>query len=149
MNLIDYEPFKAINRLQSEINQLFRESDFFSPHSNDLDVAGSQWRPSVDLKDEEGRFVISADIPGVDPKDIEVTMEDGVLSIKGERKTETKEEHKGYRRVECSSGTFIRRFSLPETVDADSIEAKGKNGVLNISIAKKEPTQVKKIEINT
>ena len=123
------------------------------PVFNDLwsedntDVAVSHWRPAVDIKEEDNRFLIKADIPGVDPKDIEITMEDGVLTIKGERVTEKEEKREDFRRVERSRGTFYRRFSLPDTADADKIEAKGKDGVLEIVIPKHDKVLPRRIAV--
>lgn len=114
-------------------------------------VAGEQveWLPSVDVTEVDDHYKVVADIPGVDPKDIEVAVEDNCLRIKGERKSETKDEKNGYQRIERAYGTFMRQFTLPETVDADKISAKGKNGVLEIVIPKGEkPNKVKKITIN-
>jgi HSP20 family protein len=110
-------------------------------------VATAQWAPAVDIKEEPDRFVIYADIPGVDPDKIEVTMERGMLSIKGERSTEKKEEKEGYTRVERARGTFYRRFSLPDTADPEGIQAKGNNGVLEVVIPKKPAQQARRIEV--
>ncbi|MFB3101211.1 MAG: Hsp20/alpha crystallin family protein, partial [Gammaproteobacteria bacterium] len=112
-------------------------------------VVTSRWRPAVDIKEEEDRFVIYADLPGIDPKDIEITMDQGVLTLKGERSEETKEEREGYRRVERVSGSFYRRFSLPDTADSERIEAKGKNGVLEITLPKHEKVQARKITVKS
>jgi len=151
MNIVHYEPIKIMSRLQNEINDFFRNGDFPSSSFDSSSIATSEWVPSVDIKDEDKQFVIRADIPGVDPKDIEVSMENGMLTIKGERKSESEEEdkEKGYRRVECSYGSFYRRFSLPDTADSDNIKAKGKDGVLEIVIAKQEPAKAKKISVKT
>ena len=149
MNLVHFEPIRTMSRLQDEINQLFRSGDFMPALSDESNVATSQWMPSVDIKDAGDAFVISADIPGVAPKDIDVSMENGVLTIKGERKNEHKEESDGYHRVECSYGSFYRRFSLPDTADSDNIKAKGKDGVLEITVAKREPAKARKINVKT
>ena len=93
------------------------------------------------------RFVLTADIPGVDPADIEITMEQGVLTLKGERTLETQEEDKGYKRVERAHGAFYRRFSLPDTADPEQITASGKNGVLEITIPKKEQEKPRRISV--
>jgi HSP20 family protein len=85
-------------------------------------VEGSEWSPAVDIKEEEGRYLIHADIPGVKADEIEVSMEQGVLTIKGERQSENIEEKENYRRVERQSGQFYRRFNLPDSADADKIE---------------------------
>ena len=101
----------------------------------------------MDIKEEENRFLIQADVPGVDPKDIEITMENGVLTIRGERAAEARKEGEGYTRVERVRGSFYRRFSLPDTSDAERIEAQGKNGVLEVVIPKKEKAKPKRIAI--
>ena len=112
-------------------------------------VVTSQWAPQVDIKEEEKRFVIFADIPGVDPSSIEVSMEKGMLTIKGERVVETCEEKDHFTRQERLHGTFYRRFSLPDSADAEGITASGKHGVLEISIPKKAETTPRRINIAT
>ncbi|OGT81195.1 MAG: heat-shock protein Hsp20, partial [Gammaproteobacteria bacterium RIFCSPLOWO2_02_FULL_52_10] len=109
----------------------------------------SRWMPSVDVREDEDKFVFLADIPGVDPKDIEVTCEHGVLTIKGERKAETEEEREGYKRIERSRGTFYRRFNLPDTADAEHIKANSKNGVLELTIPKVEKAKPRKIAVKS
>jgi HSP20 family protein len=111
-------------------------------------VETSSWKLYVDIKEETNQFLIKADIPGVDSKDIEINMEDSILSIKGERNTFNKEEKEGYTRLERVQGQFYRRFTLPDTADATKIKARSKNGVIEISIPKKEKALLKKITIN-
>ena len=147
MNLTNYDPLRAMSRLQEEINQLFRKGDWLPADVNSDGAATSQWMPRVDVKDDGDKYVIQADIPGVAPKDIEVSMENGVLSISGERKSESKDEDKGYRRIERSHGYFYRRFVLPDTADASKIDAHGKDGVLEIVIGKREADKARKIPI--
>ena len=132
------------------MNQFLKVSDWM-PNLFDEGsrIATSQWMPTVDIKENDKQFTITADIPGVEPKDIEVTMENGMLSIRGERKTEKKDEENGYRRVERSYGSFHRRFSLPETADSEHVSAKGKNGVLEITVVKRESSKAKKIEVKS
>ncbi|HEY3519508.1 MAG TPA: Hsp20/alpha crystallin family protein [Rhodanobacteraceae bacterium] len=110
-------------------------------------VVTSEWAPRVDIREEAKQFVIEADIPGVDPKDIEVHMDKGILSIRGERKSEQTVEEGNYTRVERSRGVFHRRFALPDSADPEGIAAKGKHGVLEITIPKKPETTPRKIEI--
>ncbi len=102
-------------------------------------IATSDWVPAVDVKEEDTQFLVIADIPGVEPEDIEVHMENGMLSIKGERHEDKEVEKEGYKRIERIRGTFHRRFSLPETADADGITARSHNGTLEITIPKREP----------
>jgi HSP20 family protein len=114
-------------------------------------VANPQWSPRVDIREDEQRFVILADIPGIDPALIEVSMDNGLLSIKGERPGEAGDAHgKGaFTRVERTCGTFNRRFSLPESADAESITASGNHGVLEIVIPKKALPTPRRITINS
>lgn len=117
----------------------------------DTDASGtatSAWTPRVDVREEASRFVIVADLPGINPADIEIQMDKGVLSLKGERKAETKEENAKLTRVERIHGSFERRFALPDSADAEGITAAGKNGVLEISIPKKPETTPRRIAIN-
>ena len=151
MSLVRYEPYGLINRFQNELNRL-GWADSLPVDASDEDasnVAVSQWRPAVDIKEDDNQFSIFADIPGVDAKEIDVTMEDGVLSIKGERSSEQYEKGDGFRRVERSSGSFYRRFSLPDTADAEKIEAKCKDGVLEIVLPKHAKLQPKRIEVTS
>jgi HSP20 family protein len=102
----------------------------------------------VDIKEEPERFVIFADIPGVDPKDIEIHMDKGILTLKGERTVESSKETERFSRVERAHGTFYRRFSLPDSANADGIAATGKNGVLEITIPKKPETTPRRIQVS-
>ncbi len=151
MALTRYEPWSLLDRLQRDLNGTGLYEGLFSDRTDadNSNIATSHWRPAVDISEEEDRFVIHADLPGVDPKDIEITMENGVLTLKGERTVEDKEESKGYTRVERAHGTFYRRFSLPDTADADRIEASGKNGVLQISVPKHEKKLPKRISVKS
>lgn len=112
------------------------------------DVEANTWAPRVDVREEASRFVILADLPGVDPAEIEVQMDKNVLTLKGERKSETKEEGAKLTRVERRSGSFERRFTLPESADSEGISAAGKHGVLEISIPKKPELAPRRIAIN-
>lgn len=147
VNLIPVERRNMLSRFQDDFNTLFRSAFDRWPSflDDDSNVVTSEWAPSVDIIEEDKQFVISADIPGVDPKDIEVSMEDGMLNIKGERKTEKKEDKNGYHRAECSRGIFYRRLTLPESADPDKISAKGKNGVLKITLGKRAASKPKKL----
>ena len=144
MSLIRYNnPFNLLNSLQREL---------YSPEYNrlsddDASVATANWAPSVDIREDEKAFTLLADIPGVEPKDIEISMEKGVLTIKGERHSENVEEKENYRRVERESGQFYRRFTLPDSANADKIEAKSEHGVLTITIPKQEVAVSRRIEV--
>ncbi|AHK79279.1 heat-shock protein Hsp20 [Ectothiorhodospira haloalkaliphila] len=137
-----YEPW-------SLLNQLSRELDRLNPAmaGGEEAAATSDWVPAVDIREEKDAYVLHADVPGVDPKDIEVHMENGVLTIRGERKAESAEEREGYKRVERIRGSFYRRFSLPDTADAERISARSANGVLEVRIPKQEKVQPRRITV--
>ncbi len=144
MTLMKYEPWNLLDQMRREMD---RAVDTRTAEGSS--VATSDWVPAVDIKEEKDSFVIVADIPGVDPNDIEVHMENGMLTIKGEKESEKKDEREGYKRVERSFGSFYRRFSLPDTADAEKISAKSNNGVLEVRIAKQEQVQPRKISVNS
>ena len=109
--------------------------------------APAQWMPSIDVREEAARFVILADLPGIDPQDIEVQMDKGILTLKGERAGEETEEGKGYSRRERAWGAFHRRFALPDSADADGITASGRHGVLRIDIPKRPQATPRRIQV--
>ena len=145
MYMPSYEPWNALNNLNREIGRFLKSP--LSGTDDGSSVATSAWTPAVDIKEEESRFVITADVPGVDPKDIDVTMDNGMLIIKGERKFESDVKENGYRRVERMHGTFYRRFALPDYADADNIAAKCKNGVLTVTVPKTDAVKPRRIEV--
>lgn len=146
MSVTRYNPWVSQGNLQDEIRGVFDR--FFSTDDTDQsNVVTSQWTPRVDIREEDKRFMILADIPGVEPKSIEVHMDKGILSLKGERKAESREQDGKFTRVERAHGTFYRRFALPDSADADAITASGSNGVLEISIPKKPETTPRRIAI--
>lgn len=146
MTLIRYEPLNAMEQFRREMGRIF---DGIPAESEGSNIATSDWIPAVDIKETKDCFEIHADIPGVNPDDIDVHMENGLITIKGERHSESKEEREGYKRVERQSGTFYRRFSLPDTADEEKISAKSNNGVLEITIPKKEKSLPRKIDVKS
>jgi HSP20 family protein len=144
MNVIRYEPWGFVNRLQRDLDRLFGAT---SAPADDSAAVTSDWLPAVDIKEESNGFVIHADVPGVEPKDIDVTLENGILTIRGQRRVEAREERDGYRRVERSAGQFFRRFSLPDTAAADGVQAKYSNGVLEVRIPKQAQVQPRRINV--
>jgi HSP20 family protein len=132
----------------SDIRHVF-DRFFMHDTADASNTATSQWVPRVDIKEEGQRFVIFVDVPGVDPASIDVSMEKGMLSIKGERTVEKSEQNNRYTHVERTHGNFHRRFTLPDSADADNISATGKHGVLEIVIPKKAVTAPRRITIHT
>ncbi len=141
MALIHYEPWGLLKQLQKEL-ELSRETQ-----NSDGSISTAEWAPAVDIKEESDKFVLHADIPGVKPEEIEVHMEAGILTLKGEKKSEAKTEKEGYKRIERTYGAFYRRFSLPDSADAEAISAKCKNGVLEVIIPKREAVKPKRIDV--
>src|SRR5258708_30777047 len=146
MNIIRYEPWQLMGRVHRESDQLF--VDAFTGTANGSGAA--TWVPSVDVHEEPERYTVHADLPGVDAKDIQVTADKGVLTIRGARRLETRENRKGFERLERITGDFLRQFSLPENARAEDIRARPTNGVLEVVIPKQpavEPRPVS-VEVN-
>lgn len=138
-------------RVQDPMGQLFErlfEGGLLGEAGSDeSSVVTSQWAPRVDIKEESDRFVLYADIPGVDPADIDIQMDKGLLTIKGERSSVKTDEGENYSRIERSHGVFHRRFALPDSADPDGITAHGEHGVLEIVIPKRPETTPRRIQV--
>lgn len=145
MNMIvRRDPWSMLDQWHKELDNIFDTR----PRGDDTSrIEGSDWTPAVDIKEEADRYLLHADIPGVKADDIEVSMDKGVLTIKGERKHESTESKEGYKRVERTHGVFMRRFALPDGVDGEQITASSKEGVLEVVIPKSEPEQPRRIEV--
>ena len=146
MAIVRYEPWTVVNRLHQSLDQFFNETLNSPEASSSPSVA---WVPRVDIHEEKDRFVVLADVPGVEPKDIDITAENGVLTVRGERRAEKRETENGYERVERVSGAFLRRFTLPEGANTESIKAKQTNGVLEVTIPKTPAVQPRRISIDS
>ncbi len=144
MSMIRYQPWSLMRSLHDDLDRLFEQRLGMD------ETAGSvaNWTPPVDIREEEGRFVLHADIPGVKPEDIEVTMENGVLTISGSRAATAQAEQEGYRRVERVAGRFFRRFTLPDTANAEGITAKSTHGVLEVIIPKHDRVMPRRISVD-
>jgi HSP20 family protein len=134
-------------QMQQELGRTWERGSHAHSENDASNIATAGWAPAVDIKEKPDHFQIIADIPGVDPKNIKVTMENNMLTIQGERKEEKEEKGENYYRAERSVGNFYRRFSLPDTADSQNISAKGKHGVLEITIPKTKKSQAQKIDI--
>ncbi len=145
MTLVSYEPWSFVNRLHRQLDQAFNKVS--APAAN-ASAPSVSWAPRVDVYEEAERFVVLADVPGVESKDINITAEDGVLTIRGERHAQKKAaDGNGYERIERTTGTFLRRFTLPESANTETITAKQTNGVLEISIPKQPKVQPRRIAV--
>jgi HSP20 family protein len=142
MSLVHYKPVNLFNQFNDEMNRYFtltREGAANQEHD---------WTPAIDIREEDNRYLLAADIPGVARENVDITLEEGVLTVKGDRKMESGVSGEGYRRRERIHGTFMRQFTLPDTVDAGSISAAVKNGVLEIEIPKQEKPEPRRITVS-
>ena len=144
MSLVRYDPLFSVRQLQDDINRLFSGWS-----TNDSSGVTADWVPSVDINEFDDKFQLFVDVPGVDPKDVEITLEAGVLTITGERfaQAEKADEDVVNRRTERGTGRFYRRFILPETVDAEKVKATDRHGVLEILIPKQAKAQPRRIKV--
>ncbi len=148
MNITRFEPWNLFDIMQRDFDRVASRRLAYPGRDSNAEVL-ADWVPAVDIVEEKERFVLRADVPGVKPEDIEVNMENGVLTVSGQRDEETSEEHEGMRRVERISGRFFRRFSLPDTANADSISATSKNGILEVVIPKQPAVQARRISVES
>jgi len=140
-----WDAFSDLARLQTDMNRLFESRARRDEPSEGFEQAS--WQPTVDIYEDPERVVLSADLPGVEQKDVDIRVENGVLTLRGDRKLETKENKDGYQRLERVRGTFRRSFSVPNLIDAEKISAIMKNGVLTLSLPKRAEAQPRQIKV--
>ena len=144
--LTRWEPFREFATLQDRMNRLFRES--FNDVGRDESLTTSNFSPAVDVYEDEHKVTLKVEVPGIDEKDIDIRMENNTLTVHGERKIEKEEKEENYLRVERQYGGFTRTFTLPTTVDTESVLATYDKGVLKISLPKKAEAKPKQIKVN-
>lgn len=144
MNVVKYDPFRDLRGLQDEMNRLF--SGTFSRGSQDEVLRGA-WSPSVDIFENKNEIVLEAELPGMTADDVNISIENNVLTLHGERRFEKKDESDNFHRVERSYGSFTRSFTLPPTVSSENANAEFQNGVLRLTLAKREEAKPRRIEI--
>jgi len=142
--LTRWEPFRGTTSLQDQVNRLFNDVLERSGEESSL----TAWAPAVDIYETEYELVVKADLPDVDPKDLDIRVENNILTIRGERKFEKKVNEENYLRVERAYGSFARSFTLANSVNSDAIKAECQNGVLTLTIPKKEEAKPKQIKVN-
>src|SRR2546425_11528337 len=142
--LTRWEPFRGVVTLQDHINRLFE--DLVGRGAEESSLAA--WSPAVDIYETEHELVVKADLPEIDPKDLDIRVENNILTIRGERKFEKKVNEDNYLRVERAYGSFARSFTLANTVNSDAIKADYQNGVLTLNIPKREEAKPKQIKVN-
>ena len=145
MPMIRWSPMNELVRMHDQLNRLFEESQPGAGRSSELQYGN--WSPAVDLREEDGQYLLHADMPGMKKEDIDINVENNVLTITGERRFESEVQKDTYHRIERAYGKFVRSFTLPTRVLADKISAAYKDGVLEVSIPKAEESKPKKIAI--
>lgn len=144
MSITKYDPFRELRSLQDEMNRLFLSN---YTRGDDRELVRGAWTPSVDIFENKDNLVIEAELPGMKPTDVNVSIENNVLTLHGERKFEKKDEGDNFHRVERSYGSFTRSFTLPPTVSSENVNAEFENGVLKLTLAKREEAKPRRIEI--
>jgi HSP20 family protein len=146
MTIVRWEPLRELSSLQGEMNRLFN-TVFDQPSAGGNGDTLRRWMPAMDLAETDEHFVLRADLPGMAEDDLKIELEDGTLTISGERKAEHEARNEGFYRVERAFGTFSRSLTLPKGVDADAVTANFDRGVLEVRIPKPEERKPRRIEI--
>jgi HSP20 family protein len=143
--LMRWDPFRELEEVSDRLNRMFARPSTRTNGNETMTVA--DWTPTVDISETDGEYQIKAEIPDVKKEDVKVTVEDGVLTIQGERKQEKEEKGKRYHRIERSYGSFVRSFSLPDVIDEEKVKAEFKDGVISLHLPKSEKAKPKAIEV--
>jgi HSP20 family protein len=146
MTIMRYDPFRDLRTLQEEVNRLF--STNMSRTFDDEGIGRGAWAPSVDIYENKDHIVLEAELPGMKQEDFDLSIENNVLTLRGERKFEKTDENDNYHRVERSYGAFTRSFTLPQTVSAEGATAEYNNGVLRVTLPKREETKARRIQVS-
>lgn len=147
MNLVKWDPFRELEDMSNRLNRVFgRPLARLEPNSEMLTMV--DWTPSADISETDTAYVIKAEIPGVNKEDVKVTLENGMLTIQGERKMEKEEKGKKFHRIERSYGSFMRSFRVPDDADESAVKAEFKDGVLNVTLTKSAKAKPKSINVS-
>lgn len=147
MNLIKWDPFRELEDVSARLNHIFGRIPARAEPENEM-LAVADWMPSVDISETDTAYLIKAEIPGVKKEDVKVTIQDGMLTIQGERKQEKEEKSKKFHRIERSYGSFMRSFRVPDDADESAVKAEFKDGMLNVTLAKSEKSKNKAINVS-
>lgn len=145
MSIVRYDPFRDLRSLQDEVNRLF--STNLSRAFGDEGIARGAWMPNVDIYENKDQIVLEAELPGMNREDFDLAIENNIITLRGERRFEKKDEGDNYHRVERAYGTFTRSFTLPQSVSAEGAAAEYKNGVLRVTLPKREEVKARRIEV--
>jgi HSP20 family protein len=147
MALVRWDPFRELEEMSDRLNRVFTRPAIRTNGGGKEQLTVADWMPIVDISETDGEYLIKAELPEVKKEDVKVTVENGVLTIQGERRQEKEEKGKKFHRVERSYGSFVRSFTLPETIDEGGVKAEYKEGVLNLHLPKSEKVKPKSIDV--
>jgi HSP20 family protein len=147
MNLVKWDPFRELEDVSNRLNHVFGRSLARSDTGREM-LAMADWTPSADISETNKAYLIKAEIPGINKEDIKVTLQDGMLTIQGERKMEKEEKDKKFHRIERSYGSFMRSFRVPDDTDASAVKADFKDGILNVTLNKSAKAKTKAINVS-
>lgn len=147
MAIMRWDPFDALMGAQEDLNRMFRRSWLRGTNAEGSIVEGGSWAPAVDIYETDGSLVVEAELPGIEPGEISVSLDDGILTLKGERKLGKEVKEENYHRVERAYGVFQRSIRVPPEVDPDKVKAAYDNGVLTVTIEKEPPRQPRSIDV--
>ena len=147
MSILRYDPFRDLRSLQEEVNRLFSTNLTRGFGEAEEGIGRGAWNPSVDIYENKDQIVLEAELPGMSRDDFELTVEHNVITLRGERQFEKKDETDNYHRVERSYGSFTRSFTLPQTVSTEGATAEYRSGVLRVTLPKRQETKARRIEI--
>src|SRR5579883_1206689 len=141
MTITRWEPFRELANLQQRVNSLFQ--DYRGPQNNEELFSSGSFLPPVDIIENEHDYVLKLEVPGIDQKDVQITLENNTLAVRGERKLEKEEKEENFRRVERRYGAFVRTFTLPNTIDSEHVNADYRDGILKITLGKRQEAKPK------
>jgi HSP20 family protein len=147
MTLVPYEPWNVVRKFHNDVDWLFNHSSLERPDVDGSRGASARWVPAVDITEENGQYVLRADVPGVDAKDIDITVENDTLTVKGERTAESKDKQDGYKRIERVRGSFYRRVFITHVWGGEHKSAKSNKRVVEVTIPKQEKVQPRRIKV--
>lgn len=147
MAIVKWDPFRELEEMSDRLNRVFNRPAVSRTGDGKETMTAADWSPVVDVLETEKEYVIKAELPEVKKDDVKITVEDGVLTIQGQRKYETEEKGKRFHRIERSYGSFVRSFSMPDYVDEAKVSAEFKDGVLNLHLPKTEKARARAVEV--
>ena len=147
MNIVKWDPFKELEDVSNRLNRIFGRFPARAESGQEM-LAVADWSPSADITETDAAYLIKAEIPGVQKEDVKVTVQDGMLTMQGERKMEKEEKGKKFHRIERSYGSFVRSFRIPDDADENSVKAEFKDGMLNVTLAKSAKAKAKSVNVS-